>query len=37
VQPPAAAPDVYAVVPSINALPQAMQVAEALRAAGVVC
>ncbi|MBP6763457.1 MAG: histidine--tRNA ligase [Rubrivivax sp.] len=35
VQPPAVAPDVYAVVPSINALPQAMQVAEALRAAGV--
>jgi len=35
VQPPAVVPDVYAVVPSIDALSQAMQVAEALRAAGV--
>jgi histidyl-tRNA synthetase len=35
VQPPAAAPDVYAVVPSVGALPMAMQVAEALREAGV--
>jgi histidyl-tRNA synthetase len=35
VQPPAVVPDAYAVVPSIDALPQAMQVAEALRQAGV--
>ena len=32
---PAAVPDVYAIVPSIDALPAAMQAAEALRAAGV--
>ena len=35
VEPPAAVPDVYAIVPSIDALPAAMQAAEALRAAGV--
>jgi len=35
VEPPAAVPDVYAIVPSIEALPAAMQAAEALRAAGV--
>jgi histidyl-tRNA synthetase len=34
VQVPLAVPDVYAVVPSIDALPQAMQVSEALRSAG---
>jgi histidyl-tRNA synthetase len=34
VQVPAVVPDVYAVVPSIEALPQAMQVAEALRGEG---
>jgi histidyl-tRNA synthetase len=32
---PAAVPDVYAIVPSVDALPVAMQAAEALRAAGV--
>ncbi|MDO9071800.1 MAG: histidine--tRNA ligase [Rubrivivax sp.] len=35
IEAPAAVPDVYAVVPSIEALPAAMQAAEALRAAGV--
>ncbi len=35
VQPPAVVPDVYAIVPAAAALPVAMQVAEALRAAGV--
>ena len=35
VQPPVRAPDVYAVVPSVEALPAAMQAVEALRAAGV--
>ena len=34
VQPPVVAPDVYAVVPSVGALPLAMQVAETLREAG---
>ncbi len=32
---PAAVPDVYAIVPSVDALPAAMRAAEALRAAGV--
>ena len=35
VQAPVHVPDVYAVVPSVEALPTAMVVAEALRAAGV--
>jgi histidyl-tRNA synthetase len=35
VQAPAVVPDVYAIVPAAAALPVAMQVAEALRAAGV--
>jgi histidyl-tRNA synthetase len=35
VEPPASAPDVYAVVPSAEALPVAMRTAEALRAVGV--
>jgi histidyl-tRNA synthetase len=35
VQVPLTGPDVYAIVPSIEALPTAMQVAETLRAAGV--
>jgi histidyl-tRNA synthetase len=35
VQPPSTAPDVYAVVPSVDALSVAMSVCEALRSAGV--
>jgi len=35
IEAPAAVPDVYAIVPSMDALPAAMQAAEALRAAGV--
>ena len=35
ITPPLAVPDVYAIVPSADALPLAMQVAECLRAAGV--
>ncbi|MEO6031119.1 MAG: His/Gly/Thr/Pro-type tRNA ligase C-terminal domain-containing protein, partial [Burkholderiaceae bacterium] len=35
VQPPPASPDVYAVVPSLEAMPVAMSACEALRATGV--